>query len=156
MQPTNLRRFFYVAGAVWLCVGTALLTLGIHFLTTWQQNPVVPSHLFSFIPFFERCFSSNALLFLLISSLLLGYSKGRWVLRRTALRHMRYFSSLERPSWARLYGPSSLLLIGIMMTLGMLLRWIPISLDVRGAVDVAIGAALIQGSLHYFRFRSHL
>jgi hypothetical protein len=38
-----------------------------------------------------------------------------------------------------------------MMMLGMIFRYLPIPIDVRGFIDLAIGSALMNGAMLYFR-----
>jgi hypothetical protein len=38
-----------------------------------------------------------------------------------------------------------------MMALGLVFRFLPIPIDLRGLIDVAIGSALINGAMLYFR-----
>ncbi len=44
-----------------------------------------------------------------------------------------------------------------MMGIGVVFRFLPISHEIRGCVDIAIGSALIQGAFLYFlsAWRSH-
>jgi hypothetical protein len=43
------------------------------------------------------------------------------------------------------------ILLCLMMMLGMMFRFLPIAVDIRGGIDVAIGSALINGAMLYFR-----
>lgn len=52
-------------------------------------------------------------------------------------------------SLSKIYAPSYYLLLGSMVFLGFLVRFTP--QDVRGGVDIAVGAALIHGAMLYFR-----
>jgi hypothetical protein len=42
-------------------------------------------------------------------------------------------------------------IIASMMFMGMAMRFVPISADIKGIVDVAVGSALINGAMQYFR-----
>jgi hypothetical protein len=42
-----------------------------------------------------------------------------------------------------------------MVLLGLVIRFLPIPIDARGLVDVAIGSALINGAMLYFRVVKH-
>jgi hypothetical protein len=50
-----------------------------------------------------------------------------------------------------LFPLSYLAIIGSMMMLGMLLKFLPISHDIRGFIDLAVGSALINGAFLYFK-----
>ncbi len=49
------------------------------------------------------------------------------------------------------YAPSYWALIGMMVLLGMAVKYLPIPMLVRGMVDVTVGSALINGALIYFK-----
>ena len=81
-----------------------------------------------------------------------GFCKGRFVLSKTAKRVCLRILSLESPiRFKQVYGLSYALLILGMMGIGMGLRFLPIPMDLRGMIDVAVGSALITGSMFYFR-----
>jgi len=50
-----------------------------------------------------------------------------------------------------LFSVRYLLLIALMVALGVSLRFLGLPTDVHGLIDVAIGSALINGSMIYFR-----
>jgi hypothetical protein len=54
-------------------------------------------------------------------------------------------------SLTQIYSPTYYLLIGIMIGLGLSLKIFGLPIDIRGLVDVTIGAALINGAMLYFR-----
>lgn len=92
------------------------------------------------------------MVFLMGVSLFIGFIKGRFVLRRTVLRVSSRILSLPLPIRIKdVYSLSYVCLIGSMMGLGVVFRFVPLPLDVKGMIDVAVGAALIQGALFYFR-----
>lgn len=81
-----------------------------------------------------------------------GLMKGRMVMGKVVDRSVAHVDSLggSVPLW-RLFPVKSLMLIGSMMLLGMLFNRLSLPFDVRGAVDMAIGVALIRGALFFFR-----
>jgi hypothetical protein len=88
----------------------------------------------------------------LISKSLVGFLKGRLVLSKTVKRITKRIYSLQAPvGFKDAFPVSYWLLIGFMMTLGMGLKFLPISIDIKGAIDVAIGSALVNGAMLYFR-----
>ncbi len=75
-----------------------------------------------------------------------------FVLSKTVRRVVTRISSLPLPIRLKdAYSPAYWILIASMMALGMLFRFLPIPLDIRGIIDVAIGSALINGAMLYFR-----
>lgn len=146
----------FLAGFVWLLIGIFLLSLGIYFIMETIRNPAL-----SFIPgkfslshFVARFVkdSTQAVIIIITFSLLIGYIKGKMVLGKSVNRQIKRIESLPNPAKIKyLYSKGYYLLIGCMMVLGMLLRFFPITLDTRGAIDIAIGSALINGAMLYFR-----
>lgn len=133
-----MQKRFWIAfsGVVWLVVGVMLLTKGIF----WMGNGM-------------EGWTESTLLLLLFGALFVGILKGRYVLSKTVTRIYRHIADLPEPlSWKKIYPRSYVLVLGLMMGMGMGLKYVPLPSLVRGSIDVAIGAALIQGSLLYFRF----
>ena len=117
------------SGITWLTIGTFLLYKGLKLLSG----------------------SENATLFMAIG-LAIGYLKGRYVLSKTVQRVSVRIASLSLPIRpGQVYAPSYWILIGSMMGLGLLFRFLPIPVDIKGFIDVAIGSALMNGAMLYFR-----
>lgn len=137
----NILIFF--SGLLWLTVGVSLLNLGLKLLTQAQDFS-------SFFAFFGAKEEGTTLI--IASALLLGILKGKYVLKKSAVQMLTRIYSLPNPvpimqSYSRKY----LILIIGMMCLGIVIKYLGIPNDVRGFIDIAVGAALIQGSTHYFR-----
>lgn len=133
------RFYVYLTGAFWFLMGAWLAFKGLKYIAA-------------------GIFDSSALLgstrdkaaLLISAGLFAGYLKGKFVLSKSAHRVAERIRSQELPlSFWKIYAPSYWLLIGSMMALGMLLNILPVPLDVRGAIDLAIGAALIRGAFTY-------
>lgn len=91
-------------------------------------------------------------IFLMAFGLLLGNTKGRFVMSKAARKNVERIRSLPEPqSFKGLFTPRYILLVMVMMGIGMGMRSIGLAKDVRGLVDIAVGAALIQGATVYFR-----
>lgn len=151
------RTLICLAGAVWFCIGFFLLTFGLHLLHQVVKNPLLALEECKFSVFFfciaKTSKNLNPLAVLLTSSLLIGYLKGFFVLGRAAKKQVVRISKLPSlVSLKHLYSPGYYALICIMMIFGMLIRFLPITLDTRGSIDIAIGTALICGSVQYFRW----
>jgi len=90
---------------------------------------------------------SSWLLFLGVA---LGFIKGRMVFAKTVQRIVKRIRSLSLPiRISQVYPPVYLAVIGVMVLFGVGLRFVPE--QVRGVIDVAVGSALIQGAILYFR-----
>ncbi len=121
-----------ISGVLWLLIGLMLLTKGLNFLVAGGRE--------------------ESALVLIAVGLLLGFVKGKFVLSKTVKRTVARIDALPAPiPLSKLYAPSYYLLILGMVLLGISLRWLPVPLEVRGTIDVAIGAALINGAQLYFR-----
>ncbi|MBS0626653.1 MAG: hypothetical protein JSS09_00400 [Verrucomicrobia bacterium] len=138
-----------LSGVLWMAIGVFLLLKGFSHLlhSSPGQEPALLPYIGSFVKDPEQ-----GSLVLVSLGLLIGFIKGRVVLAKTAARVIAKILSLPNPcSFSSIYGPSYLLLLGSMVCLGMLIRWLPIAYDVKGVVDIAIGSALTNGSAFYFR-----
>jgi hypothetical protein len=84
--------------------------------------------------------------------LIVGFLKGRFVLSKTVRRVVLRIASLPLPIRLKdAYSRSYWILIGSMVALGMFFRFLPIPVDIRGVIDLAIGSALVNGAMLYFR-----
>jgi len=155
MLKLSHQTLIIIAGMIWLGIGVFLLSIGLKLIVGNAQlidsGGAASLPLLRLIsPFFGGAESAGTLLIAL--SLLIGYFKGRFVLIKSANRAVKRICSFPAPvSLHRIYSLQFLLLIGIMMTLGMLIRVFNVPQDIRGVIDVIVGSALINGSLIYFR-----
>lgn len=143
-----MKHRFWVAlsGFIWFFMGCFLLYKGLHFLAQAAFTP------HSLCDQMKGIFGTaqQAAVWLIGIGLFVGFIKGRFILVKTVRRVINRIASLPLPIRLRdAYAPSYWILIGCMMCLGMVMRFLPI--DIRGTVDVAIGSALIHGSFFYFR-----
>jgi hypothetical protein len=122
-------------GMIWFAVGFYLLSLGLR-LVVYKSNDWVDET--------GACFAIAAALFC-------GFCKGKFVMRKAAHKAILRLETLgEKIPIGQVFGRRYFILIAIMMSLGILLRFVDPFF--RGVIDVAIGAALIHGSLHYFTY----
>ena len=85
-------------------------------------------------------------------SLMIGYFKGKYVMKRAVMRIMDRVTVLPQPvSFTQVYSPSYILLVGAMVTLGIGLKMVGLPIVYLGGIDLAIGSALLQGALHWAR-----
>ena len=124
------RTMITLSGLVWLAVGLVLLPLGLRFLA--QEENITLS------------------IGLIVLGLTVGYFKGKKVLAKVAVAQATRIATLPNPApVSQLYTPRYYLLLASMIGLGMAVKWLP--LPVRGFIDVAVGSALINGAMTFFR-----
>jgi hypothetical protein len=121
-----------LSAATWFLMGLFLLAKGLNLLVV------------------KADMKEGMILFLIVLGLFVGFLKGRFVLSKTVKRMATHIFSLPNPSpLKKVYPLSYYLILAGMMGLGILFRWLPAS--IHGFVDVAVGAALMNGSLLYLR-----
>lgn len=142
----------FISGIVWLVIGTMLLSMGLNFLIEsilrdnllTMKRPILDT-LAAIAGDFD-----SAVIALIVAALLVGYFKGRFVLAKTVAKSVDRIKSLSNPaSLAQIYAKKYYFLLAFMMSLGLIAKLLP--MDIRGAIDVTIGAALINGAVLYFR-----
>lgn len=143
------RAWVIFSGFVWLAIGSFLLYKGLHLIS----DAVLLSHSLCFR--LKNIFgtSHQAGTVLIAAGLFIGFLKGRFVLSKTVHRISSRIVGLPLPiRFVDVYPSSYWILISSMVALGISLRFLPIPIDIRGFIDVAIGSALLNGSMLYFRF----
>lgn len=146
-----------ISGLIWTVVGISLLSLGIGFVmegsgTTKPANFPLMSFLKQYTGNFEQ-----AALLVTVMGLAIGYFKGRFVLGKSAKKGIERILSFSNPTHIKnIYSAKYYVLLLFMVTLGISIKYLGIPKDVRGMIDIAIGSALINGAMFYFRasFRS--
>lgn len=143
-------RLIVISGLVWLAVGAGLLPFGLKLLiaSTQPGNSTPLVNLLS--PYLGG--EQQVALMLVAIGMFVGYWKSKKVLSKTVVRSVMRIRSLPNPtSIFKIYAPGYYVLLGGMMGLGMSMQYFGIPIDIRGAIDVAIGSALINGAMTYFR-----
>ncbi len=141
----------FLSGFAWLAIGCFLLPLGLNFIVAslLKENAAQPHPILYFLAPYAGGLDAAALV-LIACALLIGFLKGRTVFSKSVKRSVSRILTLPNPApLSKIYTPSYYLLLGSMVLLGVLVRYTP--LDVRGAVDVIVGSALINGAMLYFR-----
>jgi hypothetical protein len=142
------RTWVVVSGLVWFIAGGFLLSKGLRLIS--DATLQIDSLSYRMKDTFGS--AQQAATVLISIGLVIGFFKGRFVLAKTVRRVVSRIVSLPLPIKLKdAYAPSYWILIAGMMALGMLFRFLPIAMDLRGLIDVAIGSALINGALLYFR-----
>ncbi|HEV8052584.1 MAG TPA: hypothetical protein VGP47_08815 [Parachlamydiaceae bacterium] len=146
-------KLIVISGLVWFVIGIYLLQLGLNLLLGSVQNPDTISQyplLKTLIPYAGSI--EVAIIALVVFALFIGYFKGRFVLGKSAQRGVDRIRSFSNPApLHHIYsGKYYILLVG-MVALGMSIKFMGLSNDIRGLVDTIIGSALINGAMIYFR-----
>lgn len=141
----------FLSGLVWLAVGCFLLPLGLNFIVECllKENATLPHPILNFLAPYAGGLDQAALI-LIVFALFIGFLKGRRVFAKSVQRSVNRILTLPNPaSLSKIYTPAYYLLLGSMVLLGILVRFT--TQDIRGGVDVAIGSALINGAMLYFK-----
>lgn len=141
----------FLSGCVWLLVGCFLLPLGLNFIveTLLRENSGQFYPVLHFLAPYAGGLEPAALIWIAMT-LLIGFLKGRRVFAKSVNRSVARILTLPNPApLSKIYTPGYYLLLGSMVLLGVLVRFAP--LDIRGGVDIAVGSALINGAVLYFR-----
>lgn len=156
MLKLSHKTLILISGAIWMLIGCFLLPLGVNFLVESTQNkqmvlkesyPII-NHLAPYIGGIEE-----TALILLFLSLYIGYLKGRYVLGKSARKGVDRIIAFPNPtSLGNIYSLRYYVLLICMILLGLSIKYMGLSLDIRGIVDVIIGSALIYGAAIYFRY----
>lgn len=141
-----------LSGLIWFAIGVYLLQLGLHFLlestyaVSYENYPLI-----NFLKTYSGTVES-AVLVLVACGLLIGYMKGKYVLGKSAQKGVERIRSFPNPtSLKNIYSLKYYILLALMIGLGMSVKYLGFAKDVRGLVDVAIGSALVNGAMCYFR-----
>jgi hypothetical protein len=141
----------FLSGFVWLAVGCFLLPLGLNFIVAslLKENAMQPHPVLNFIAPYVGGLDQAAIAWI-VFALLIGFIKGRRVFSKSVQRSVKRILALPNPSsLSKIYAPSYYILLGSMVLLGVLVRFT--TQDIRGGVDIAIGSALVNGAMLYFR-----
>jgi hypothetical protein len=142
------RKWIALSGFFWFAMGAFLLYKGLHLIN--DASFLANSLCSRWAGFFGS--SQQTATVLVGIGLLVGFAKGRFVLAKTVRRVVTRIASLPEPiRFADAYSKSYWILISSMVALGMSFRFLPIPLDLRGTIDVAIGSALVNGAMLFFR-----
>jgi hypothetical protein len=142
------RSWITFSGFLWFFIGFLLLYKGLRFLS---EAAYQPDSLCARLGSLCGGPQQAATLFIALG-MAIGFLKGRFVLSKTVARVTNRIASLPLPiRFTDAYTRSYWILLASMAALGMLFRFLPIPIDIRGLIDVAIGTALIQGALLYLR-----
>lgn len=138
------------SGAMWFVVGIFLLLFGVK-LVVLSCLEITPHSLITKISSIGKN-REQAALIIVGSGLIIGFMKARFVLSKTVRRVVNRIHSLTQPiKFSEVYSLGYLALIASMIALGMAMRWLSVPSDIRGLIDIAVGSALMNGAMFYFR-----
>lgn len=138
-----------ISGIIWFGIGCFLLSLGLKLITTTSIDQYAPL-LGKMAPYFGGI--ESAALFVIIICLAFGYLKGKFALGKAARRGIAHILTFPNPtSLKNIYSAKYYILLSLMVALGMSIKYLGIPNDIRGAIDVIVGSALINGAVIYFR-----
>ena len=143
----------FLSGIVWLIIGSFLLPLGLRLMMAGAHGTAQGEYypILSFLSAYTGDAEQAALLVTAIC-LFIGYLKGKKVLAKSVHRSVRRIEGFSNPtSLANIYSGGYYLLFASMIGLGFLIKFFGLSHDIRGAVDIAVGAALINGAVLFFK-----
>jgi hypothetical protein len=154
MMTLQRKQMKFLFATVWLIVGVALFFNGMRLILHFLGDVPFEAPLLGVL---DRFFGGKeyGAIALIALSLFVGRMKGRTILTRAAKKGIARLDQISEPiRVTELYAPRFFLLIALMMGLGLTLRFLGTPEDIRGAVNLAVGAALIQGALFAFSLRS--
>jgi hypothetical protein len=136
-----------LSGLVWLAVGVFLMIKGLNLIVFAGEECWVLSGLTPMMGSRDQ-----AMVLLIALGLFAGFIKGRWVLTKSIKRVVNRILSLPEPvKITEIYSRGYYLLLASMMGIGLMMNLFGIPHDLRGMIDVAIGSALMNGAMGYFR-----
>lgn len=146
-------KLIVISGLIWFGIGVYLLQLGLNLLLGGVNNPVLLDNyplLKTLLPYLGSF--ETAVVMLIVLALFIGYFKGRYVLGKSAKRGVDRIRSFPDPApLHHIYSAKYYILLGSMVALGISIKYMGLPNDVRGLIDAAIGSALINGSMIYFK-----
>ncbi len=145
------RAWLVISGIQWLAIGVMLLVKGLRFLVPLAEQLEAPAPLLQWMVSMVGSREQAALLIVSLA-LLVGFIKGRTVLAKAVNRIADRIELQEGPlTLNQVYDKRYYLILLIMVGLGFTMRALNLPHDIHGGIDVAIGAALINGGMLYFR-----
>ena len=147
-----------LSGLIWLSVGFMLMYKGLFFIIDGATSLVFGQRaaysLIQKLIYFTGNYEQAALIEIALA-IFVGFLKSKMIFRKTVNRFVTRVRSLKAPiPFTKVYTFPYLLILAFMALLGVSMKYLPIPIDVRGFIDIAVGAALINGAMMYFRSAS--
>lgn len=145
-----------ISGLIWICVGIFLMQMGLKLILdpAYADGSSLPilSNFQGVMGGFQE-----AGIALVAIALFIGFLKGKLLLRKSARKGVERLKTFPDPMpLQQIYSAKYYILLAAMIGLGMSMRFLGIPNDIRGGIDVAVGAALINGAMEYFRLSQQL
>lgn len=144
-----------LSGLLWMGAGIMLLSKGTkHLINALSGMENGSGQNFMLIKVFEKISGNpkTGMSALITVAFVLGFIKGRVVLKKSVERVVKRIRSLPSPiSLSKIYGLKYYLLIGSMVFISLIFKILPLPVDIKGFIDFAIGIALVNGAMLYFR-----
>jgi len=147
-------KLIIISGLIWFAAGFYLLQLGLNLLLGGVHFDQKLAGSYPMLKAMSSYLGSGetAAIILVAIALFIGYLKGRYVLGKSAHKGVARILTMPNPvSLARIYSPKYYVLLGVMMLLGISMKYLGINNDLRGFIDAIIGSALINGAMIYFK-----
>ncbi|MBI5274299.1 MAG: hypothetical protein HY860_04510 [Chlamydiales bacterium] len=138
-----------LASILWLTIGSLLLVKGLNMvnvLATWQAHAPLLSWFYQ-----HQQKEMHAPLMLVFLGVFLGFIKGNTVFRKMVRKNVYRLKQMQRVKVMQIFPRATWIIMASMMFLGFLFKLLPIPLDVRAVILIAVGSALIQGAIFYLR-----
>lgn len=148
------KNLIILSGLIWFGAGFYLLQLGLSLLLSDLNGTAFSAENYPLIHMVSSYIGSGetAALILVTLALFIGYLKGSYVLGKSAHRGVARILEFPNPApLSRIYSAKYYVLLGLMMAMGVSIKYLGLNNDVRGFIDAIIGSALINGSMIYFR-----
>ena len=144
-------KLIVISGLIWFAVGFYLLQLGLNLLLSGVHFDHTLSDSYPLIKILTNYLGSgeSAALILVAVALFIGYLKGKYVLGKSAHKGASRILAFSNPVCiSKIYSPKYYILLGLMMGLGIAIKYLGVNNDIRGFIDVIIGSALILSLIH--------
>lgn len=149
-------KLIVISGIIWFAIGFYLLQLGLNLLLASTQASIDNFPLLGFIAQMIGS-GETAAIVLVVLALFIGYLKGRYVLGKSAQKGVARILTFPNPAnLSSIYSRKYYILLAGMVGLGISIKYLGLSNDVRGFIDAIIGSALINGAMIYFRLAQTL
>lgn len=140
----------FISGSIWFAIGFFLLQLGLRLIFDSTGSAEASTPLLN--SFQGILAAQEAAIVITAVALYIGFLKAKHILSKTANRSVAHIRTLPNPGEIRfMYSRNYYFLLGGMVLLGMSFKYLGLPNDVRGAIDILIGSALINGAIHYYR-----
>ena len=140
-----------ISGFTWFFIGVMLLIKGLGLAVSCSAISQASAVFLPMIAKGAGDWQQGALILITIA-VFLGFLKGRIVLTKSANRIIKRIASFQgKVPVSKMYEAKYYILVGSMMLLGLSLKFFPIPLDIKAFIDIAVGSALMNGAMVYFR-----